>query len=44
MGAPVPGAGDPTIGRGVVDDLHVRLIRLGLEALGDDFGFALAGG
>lgn len=27
-----------------MDDLHVRLIRLGLEALGDDFGFALAGG
>jgi hypothetical protein len=27
-----------------VDDLHLRLIRLGLEALSDDFGFALAGG
>lgn len=27
-----------------MDDLHLRLIRLGLDALGDDFGFALAGG
>ncbi|QDY78205.1 nucleotidyl transferase AbiEii/AbiGii toxin family protein [Streptomyces qinzhouensis] len=27
-----------------MDDLHLRLIRLGLEALSDDFGFALAGG
>jgi hypothetical protein len=27
-----------------VDDLHGRLIRIGLAALADDFGFALAGG
>lgn len=27
-----------------MDELHLRLIRLGLEALGDDFGFALASG
>ncbi|KRV47596.1 hypothetical protein AQ490_06810 [Wenjunlia vitaminophila] len=27
-----------------MDDLHLRLIRLGLETLSDDFGFALAGG
>ncbi|UGQ09128.1 nucleotidyl transferase AbiEii/AbiGii toxin family protein [Yinghuangia sp. ASG 101] len=27
-----------------MDDLHRHLIRIGLEALADDFGFALAGG
>ncbi|MGP9019478.1 hypothetical protein ACT1U9_13830 [Streptomyces sp. BR1] len=27
-----------------MDELHLRLIRLGLEALGGDFGFALTGG
>jgi hypothetical protein len=27
-----------------VDELHRRLIRIGLDALADDFGYALAGG
>lgn len=44
MGAPVPGACGSAGGCRVVDDLHLRLIRLGLEALSEDFGFALAGG
>ncbi|WDV54552.1 hypothetical protein PV963_31410 [Streptomyces coeruleorubidus] len=27
-----------------MDELHRRLIRIGLDALADDFGYALAGG
>ena len=27
-----------------MDNLHHRLIRIGLDALADDFGYALAGG
>jgi len=31
-------------GRGIVEELHRRLIRIGLDALAEGYGYALAGG
>lgn len=39
----VPGTLLGTGGSGVVEDLHHRLIRVGLDALAQDYGYALAG-